>query len=133
MPDDRSNWRYSVDDVEDINTTGGFNKVLLGISGIIIVGISLLILVAVTSPVDASPPDVTVSELETGGSEVTVENLYYPYTNVIIETGNSDQTITEPESIVLQDSPPENITIKAEKAALRGRYTSEVKTEVLKE
>ena len=125
MSDD-SEWRYSIEEAENIQKDET-NTLLLLLGVISIAAFILLLIIAVISPTTASPPSVTVTEID-NGSEVTVGTFSAQYLNVTVKSKNSTTTVRKTQTIQV-NSKPENLTITRSKFILNNRYPRAVETE----
>mgnify|MGYP007091081944 CR=1 FL=1 len=128
MSDD-SEWRYSVDEIDAVNTHSStkFEFILAVISAVVL---TILLLSVATSPSFTATPDVTVSETTTG-SAVTVDSLPYRYPKLTVNTSTSNTTIKKEQTIQLQGVQPENITVIGHKTVYTGTYVSSVQSHII--
>lgn len=128
MSDD-SEWRYSVDDVEDLET-GSSNPIATSIGVIGVAGFLLFALYGVTAQPAATTPTVDVVGTATG-SQVTVETLPYRYTQLTINASNTTHTVRDEQTVTINGTHPANITITGSKHVYNGSYLVTMEQQII--
>lgn len=122
MSDD-SDWRYSVDDVENLQTHTS-NPIANAIGVIGVAGFLFLVLYGVTAQPATTTPNIEITSTETG-SQITIKTLPYRYTQLTVNTTNTTNTthtVRNPQTITINDTSPRNITVTGYKRVYNGFY-----------